>query len=515
VPTPGSRDRLGAKITMWSLTLVIASGGLWAALRGMPAVSARLGFPAWALAGASAGPDNTATAGSTNVVIFIIDTLRADRLNCYGYRRRITSPNIDALAEEGVLFERACAAAPWTLPSVASLLTSRFPCEHGVLSTRSRIAAGVPTLPRLLKQLGFTTIGLYANALVGPGLGFDGGYDFYRDSLTSAGRQVRVARQMHPGRPFFLYVHNIEPHNPEFFAPPHTPGFRDVSDAVRQQIAAHYRQYRNATWLDFNAGRTPGTTAVAAIQEQHVRGLVALMDDYNELYDACVRLADERVGSVIRALKERGEWDNTLFILLSDHGEEMHEHGGWSHDQSAYEELLRVPLVIRFPAARYGGRRVTDLVSLVDVMPTVLDALGRPELATEARGRSRMPLIRDAAARGDRSFYVPSMRHNVMSFYRQWKEQRGDVNVVVRRGTWKGIWNVELDTFELYDLDADAREQNDVASEHPDLAARMREYAAAWYEACADCAREQNLAEDAGELDEQTLRNLRTLGYIE
>ncbi len=500
---------------MWSLTLAFVIGGLWAALRGPPALSARLGFPAWAWAGGARGPDNTATAGNVNVVIFIIDTLRADRLNAYGYERHVTSPNIDALAEEGVLFEQAYAAAPWTLPSVASLLTSRFACEHGMLATRSRIAAGVPTLPILLKQLGFTTIGLYANAIVGPGLGFDAGYDFYRDSFVNEGRQVKVAREMYSGRPFFLYVHNIEPHNPEFFAPRHTPGFRDVSDAVRHQIAGHYRQYRTATWLDFHAGRTPGTTEVAAIQEQHVRGLAALKDDYNELYDSAVRRADERLGSVIRALKERGEWDNTLFILVSDHGEEMHERGGWSHDQSVYEELVHVPLIIRFPGGRFGGRRVPDLISLVDVMPTALDALGRPELATDARGSSLMPLIRGEAVRDDRSFYVPSIRHNVMSFYRSWKEQRGDINVVIRRGDWKGIWNVEPDTFELYELRCDAGEQRNVAPQHPELVAAMRENAAVWYETCAGNAGRTKLTEEAGEFDEQTLQNLRTLGYVE
>jgi len=500
---------------MLSLALGVAAGGLWVVLCGVPALSVRLGPPARAVAAGSRGPDNTAAAGNVNVVIFVIDTLRADRLNAYGYERRATSPNIDALAEEGVLFEQAYAAAPWTLPSVASLMTSRFACEHGVLSTRQRFATGVDTLPQILKRLGFTTIGLYANAIVGPGLGFDGGYDFYRESFTNEGRQVKVAREMYPGRPFFLYVHNLEPHNPEFFAPPHTPGFRDVPDAVRKQIAEHYKQYRTATWLDFNAGRTPGTTSVAPIQDEHVRGLAALKRDYNELYDACVRLADKRVGSVIRALKTRGEWDDTLFILVSDHGEEMHEHGGWSHDQSVYEELVRVPLIIRFPGGRYGGRRVKDLVSLVDVMPTVLDTLGNSGLASDVRGGSLIPLIRGEASRDDQLFYVPSIRHNVMSFYQPWKEQRGDINVVIRRGAWKGIWNVEHDTFELYDLRSDTGEQRDVAPVHPELAAAMREHAAAWYKTCADSANEGQLATEADELDEQTLRNLRVLGYVD
>ena len=515
MPPPTSTNGLRARLTLLSLAAAVVAGGFWLVLCTIPTLSSRLGLPAGALASIAQGPDNTATAGDVNVVIFVIDTLRADRLNTYGYDRKTTSPNIDALAKEGVLFERACAPAPWTLPSVASLITSRFPCEHAVLSTRQRFGPGVQTLPERLKQLGFTTIGLWANAIVGPGLGFDRGYDFYRESLTNEGRQVSVARRMYPGRPFFLYVHNIEPHNPEFFAPPHTAGFRDVSKSVRQQIGEHYRQYRTATWLDFEEGRTAGTTEVTAIQDEHVRGLVALLETYSELYDACVRLADRRVGSVIQTLKDRGEWDNTLFILVSDHGEEMHEHGGWSHDQSVYEELLHVPLIIRFPHGRHAGQRVKDLVSLVDVMPTVFDALGKPELATDARGSSLIPLIEGKVFRDNLCFYVPSVRHNVMSYYRPWKEQRGDINVVVRRGVWKGIWNVEHDTFELYDLCSDAGEHSNVAPQHGELVAAMREYAGTWYEDCADPARGEGLVTEAGELDEQTLRNLRALGYVD
>ncbi|MBU0616361.1 MAG: sulfatase, partial [Planctomycetes bacterium] len=430
MPDTGPRNTPRAKAAMFSLAVVVVVGGLWAGLRAVPAFSSRLGLPAWALAAGSHASDNTATAGNVNVVIFLIDTLQARRLNAYGYDENVTSPNIDGLADGGVLFERAYAPAPWTLPSVASLMTSRFPCEHGALSARSRLGSGVLTLPMHLKQLGFTTIGLWANAFVAPRLGFDRGYDFYRESFTTDGEEVHAARRMYPGRPFFLYIHNIEPHNPEFFAPPHTPGFRDVPDLVRKRIAEHYKRYRVATWLDFEQKRPPGTTEVAEIQDQHVQGLVSLLDTYNELYDACVRLADARVGSAIQALKDRGEWDNTLFIFLSDHGEEMYEHGGWSHDQSVYEELIHVPLIIRFPHGQHAGQRVNDLVSLVDVMPTVLDVLGKPELATDARGSSLIPLIKGETTRDEQSFYVPSMRHNAMSYYRTWKQERGDINVV-------------------------------------------------------------------------------------
>ena len=246
-----TRRRAGLVLGM--IAVVLVAGGGWELLRWAGVVS-------WSPAGACGAVDNTRRAGDVNVVIFVIDTLRADRLNAYGYERRMTSPNIDALAREGVLFEKAYAAAPWTLPSMASLMTSRFVCEHGVASTRQRIGEGVATLPKQLHSIGFTTIGLYANSMVSPEFGFGDGYDFYQVSFTNEGEQVRRAREMHAGRPFFLMVHNLEPHNPEFFAPPHTEGFRDVGEDVRGQIAEHYKQYRIATWQDYEAGRSLGAT---------------------------------------------------------------------------------------------------------------------------------------------------------------------------------------------------------------------------------------------------------------
>ena len=241
-------------------------------------------------------------------------------------------------------------------------------------------------------------------------------------------------------------------------------------------------------------------------------GLVALREDYSELYDASVRLADARLGSVIAALKERGEWDNTLFVLLADHGEELGEHGGWSHDQSVYEELLHVPLVVRFPGGRYGGQRVSEVVSLVDVMPTVLAALERPALAVGTRGRDLMPVVRgEAWASGE--FFVPAVRWNLMSTYARWQRERGDMNVVVRSGAWKGIWNADLDTFELYDLDTDPGELVNVAERQPERVAAMREHVTARYADCGAAADEQ--AGSAGKLGEEALRNLRALGYVE
>ena len=121
--------------------------------------------------------------------------------------------------------------------------------------------------------------------------------------------------------------------------------------------------------------------------------LHALLPEIDLLYDAAVLESDANLGSVIDELKETGRWDETLFILVSDHGEELGDHGGWLHDQSAYDELIRVPLVIRFPGDEFAGRRIEGPVSLLDIVPTIMDYLHRPELAANCRGQSLMPLL--------------------------------------------------------------------------------------------------------------------------
>jgi arylsulfatase A-like enzyme len=419
-----------------------------------------------------------------NVVVFLIDSLRADRLGLYGYDQRPTSPRIDALAREAVVFEQAYGPAPWTLPAVASLMTSTFPCEHRVLNDHRWLVDALVPLPERLKRLDYTTLGLFASVYSGPHYRIGRGYDELAPSLDNDGEKVRRLLEQHPGTPFFLYIHNTEPQLPYRFAPAHTDGFPDIPEKTRQEIHRHCRAYRRLSQVDFKAKRERGTTDNTEKQAEHLTALRALQDDYSALYDAAVRLADTRVGSVIDVLKERGLWDNTLFIVLSDHGEEFDEHGGWLHGQSAYEELLRVPLIIHFPQGQHAGQRVQSVVSLVDVLPTILDCLRAPDFAQAARGRSLMPLVRGELPDKTDDFVVPAIRINRKEYYRPWNESRGDINVVVRRGSWKAIWNREPNTLELYDLSKDPREQQDVSEANAALALAMRAFARAWFEAC-------------------------------
>ena len=460
---------------------------------------------------ASRGTDGEG-ADSCNVFIFLIDTLRADRLGTYGYGQRVTSPSMDWLAQQGVVFENASAPAPWTMPSVASLFTSTFPCEHNMLTTYDRLADSVETLAERLKRAGYATYSLYGNGFIAPEFNLCQGFDFNRKSMVNEGRQVDDALGPAPPQPFFFYLHNVEPHDPWFYVPDQMPGFRDVSREVRQQMSFHLKQYKAAGEYDYRKKLSLGSNDQTAAQEEHLAALRGMRADLDELYDASVYLADAHVGSVIKLLQTRGLWDNTLFILVSDHGEELGERGGWLHDQSVYEEMMRVPLIIRFPDNRFAGRRIEATVSLVDVLPTIFDYLRRSDLADGARGQSLLPLIRGEVPENLESLAIPGMRLNTTRYYKPWVLSRGDTNLIVRLGRWKGICNFDLDTFELYDLDADPLEQQNLQVKHPQIIETMRSHAQTWYNGCRISPQQ---TEQVGQMSEETLETLRTLGYVE
>lgn len=456
-------------------------------------------------------PAAHAAPGAPNVVIFLIDTLRADRIGAYGYDRP-ASPTIDALAKDGVLFEQAYSVAPWTLPSVCSLFTSTFPCEHATLTKHNALPPSFATLAEQLELAGYETYSIFTNSFLSPKFGTTQGFENVVAGMRIDGSAVAKFMGDSPPRPFFLYVHNLEPHNPYLHAAPHTDGFRDVGPRVREEMAAAYRAYKAALEGDFRAKRQIGSTDNAAEVERQLAALDSMREDYVELYGAAVRAADARVASVVELLKQRGWWDDTLFIVLADHGDQFGEHGGWLHDISVYESLLRVPLVVHFPKSAHAGTRVKAPVTLLDLLPTIVKLAGATP-PSEIGGQDLLPLIRDPSRLpSPDQIQVVGMRDNAIHYYKKWKELRGDVNVALRRGDWKAIWNAEPDTVELYDLAADPHELSDLCQQQPELAKAFREHARRWLE---DCRARSHGATGTQELDAETLRNLRALGYAQ
>lgn len=307
------------------------------------------------------------------MVLVVVDTLRADRLGAYGSSRGLT-PFLDSLAERSYVFRSAYAASSWTNPSVASLLTSRHPSQHGVVAIGSVLAPREVTVVEVLRENGYSTAGFVANILLGRGLGFHQGYDAYEvRSLrgNQLGRRALAWLDRLPAdrtAPFLLYLHYMEPHVP--YAPTEaalekTFGRNDRPDLERVSESMRF------------ARRSPPDPEMSVAIEK--------------VYDASVASVDEGLRRLFAGLEKRGLREGVLVVLTSDHGEELLEHGWMGHAHSLYDELIHVPLIVQLPG-QSERVDVDAVVSLVDLAPTLLDLAGAsPSPAFEGRSLFRSP----------------------------------------------------------------------------------------------------------------------------
>ncbi len=318
-----------------------------------------------------------------NVLLIVVDTLRADHVSAYGYHRE-TTPHVDAmLAGKGVLLEHAYAQAPWTLPSIVSLMTGRYSTE--LLSDRLaafKIPPGIPSIAEHMRELGYETAAFYANPALHLGNGFDRGFDtffappasfdWFNRHADDLNRRMLPWVAAHRDRPFFLYAHYLDPHDP----------------------------YANEEIVDHRSPFFPGYQGTLRGDQVHelYGGRVELADPAEDvaqltaLYDSEIHYVDRFVGELLAAVGEEA-LANTLVVFTSDHGEELFEHGGFKHGQSLYEEQIRVPLIFRWDGRLPAGRRLSGVVELLDVLPTVISAAGGT-LDPAWQGENLLPALR-------------------------------------------------------------------------------------------------------------------------
>ncbi|MEN8160677.1 MAG: sulfatase [Myxococcota bacterium] len=288
-----------------------------------------------------------------NVLILLEDTLRADHLSAYGHTRP-TSPEKDALAREGVLFERAFSQATKTRPSCPALMTSLYPSATGVWTHPEALHDRYLTLAEILRSQGFATASFIQNGQAGRVAGLHQGFDsliFEPDERANLYRDgVRRWITRHADRNFFLYVHLVDPHSP--YDPP--PGYRAWHEEAGASEPVKRRPHFEPSWVEH-----------ATVANRHAR------------YDGEIAYNDRHFGELVRWLGARGLLDDTLIVFLSDHGEHLGEHGGlWEHQPPGYRQVTHVPLLMRYPKALPQGIRVSGPVQLIDVMPTVLELAG-------------------------------------------------------------------------------------------------------------------------------------------
>jgi arylsulfatase A-like enzyme len=464
-----------------------------------------------------------------NVILVSIDTLRADRLNAYGYRARTTSPEIDRLATDGVLFENHISSSPWTVPSHLSLLTSLHPTSHGVTTSfqtlKSRIASGaeydrlpddVVTLAEALAATGRATAAFTGGVTLNPGIGFGQGFESYETSMFKLSSRKMAAMlswvERRGEQPFFLFWHTFEVHapylNPVFLGEA-VPG--DKANAIAHALA--------------KLGRARGEKSMREGRRILARHGAYTREACQALYDGGVRSVDQWVGLLVSRLRERGLYDRTLIVLTSDHGEQIGEHMGrgdeWTpgrgiyntHGHTLYEELVRVPLIVKLPNQRYAGRRVSAVTSAIDVMPTILEVAGAAEQAPQAQGAS---LRRLWDGRSGRAASPPAFSES-LSLAREKKSVRTD--------RYKYIISIDETTVrargrdyipdsptgpELYDLSSDPGERHNLLAGQ----GKLPPVAVALDRALRRAASRRGQAAKGG-LDAEALEDLRALGYIQ
>lgn len=431
----------------------------------------------------------------TNLVLISIDSLRPDHLGAYGYRR-LTSPHLDRLAREGIVFERAWSTTTWTLPAHLSMLSSLVPPVHNVRRTNERVSEKVELLPERLAQAGYRSAAVVSGLFLDRRYGFDQGWEVYDDRTAFAGGDLHEHENVSSGRvharalelldrlqsePFFLFLHYFDVHYDYRPPPPYDRLFDP--DYAGPVSGTHFAR-------DLLRRRE-----LAARDLEH---LVAL-------YDGEIRWVDAWLGRLFAELERRGLGERTLVVVTSDHGEEFLEHRRFGHAQNLYEPTLRVPLLVRLPGGRLGGRRSEVPVSLTDLAPTLAAAAGLPP-PSGWMGRDLLPLLEGRGSIAPADLYADLFgRRRALIADGAWK-------AILERRYVRGRDQRRARSLELFDLARDPGERDDRAAADATRAETLRRrLERAWHgfqraAAGLDAGRVEN--------DPEFEKELRALGYL-
>jgi len=372
-----------------------------------------------------------------NVLVYLIDTLRADKLSAYAPDTRVRTPGLDSFVAAAATFTRGHTQENWTKPSCATLLSGLMPWQHTAVTGEAVVPRSVTLLPELLKERGYYTGSFIANGYVSQAFGFRQGWDTYRNYIRENRRTdaEHVAADVlswldarPEAEPFLLYVHTIDPHVP----------YRPPNEFLRMYEETPYRGplsfRRDATLLE---GIKTGSTRTTAADRAHLEAL----------YDGEISYHDVHFAAILDGLTRRGLDEDTIVVVTADHGEEFWDHGSVGHGHSVYEELLHIPMFMRVPGI--GATRVDEPMGLSDVVPTVLEALGQ-EIPEDLPGRSVLPELRH------QDLSAPAF--TISGFMENWRTIVIGRTKLIQRTTRAA---------RIYDLETDPDEEHDLAAERP------------------------------------------------
>lgn len=506
-----------------------------------------------------------------NVLLYVVDALRADHLSCYGYERA-TTPTLDALAADGVRFENCFSPATWTRPVAATLSTGLYPPAHGTRTRHDTLGESIPTLAEQFRDAGYETVGVTSMGNVSTATGFDRGFDrffdLYKDDDIVEKRETSTATDEElmteegtialpraedvtdamadwfdgrdSDKSFFAFCWSIEPHMP--YDPP-----------------AGYDRFLDPRYEGPVDGSRESLKRVETESD---------LDRLRALYDAEIRYNDDWLDALMSALRESGVFENTLICVVGDHGDAFEEHGRLTHGHAPYDELVRVPWIMRLPEERNhrdgsphvddsvqnrgeteqrikrgndDGAVVSELTSLVDVYPTLIEAAGLevPDRPAAITGRSQASIFDGVSVAGHDAVYFETQSYDMQNaFYGvrtpDWKYiriERPEMDASTVLGLARYILKREIlidilrhprhywrryrydDRERLYDLKRDPGEQRNLATERADRANEFERALDTWLSACSEFLE----TEDSGQanIDDQTRQQLRELGYAE
>ncbi len=447
-----------------------------------------------------------ADASWPNVLLISVDMLRPDHLGCYGYTRE-TSPRIDRLASEGTLFENAISSAPWTLPAHASLFTGLTDSAHGCVDTNRSLAPELTTIAERLKAIGYATVGFFSGPYLHPVFGLAQGFDEYIDctsysrlsdkTASSTGtvegqaiwgashsdvtnprvyKAVQEWMRRSDRRPFFMFVHMWDVHYD--FTPP-KPYDRKFDPDYQGPFDGS--NFFFDQWIN------------ARMDKRDLEHLIAL-------YDGEIAWTDHYIGRILDDLDALGLRDSTVVVLVADHGTEFFEHGEKSHRKTLFDEVIKIPMIVRYPGRVPSGKRIAAQTSIIDVTPTILELIG---LSTpkDVMGHSLVPLFSGGSFPPNRVAVseLASLGRKMKSF---------------RRRDWKLIRDEVTGRSWIYDLHADPEELHPLQDPDSPMVKAIQRAARLAEQRLTEAAPSPQSPDNEAAISPEVLEKLRSLGYV-
>lgn len=391
-----------------------------------------------------------------NIILISIDTLRADHLGCYGYRRN-TSPNIDLFAKEATVFKNAYSSTAWTLPAHVSLFTGLNANKHNVYLSYQKISRNTMLLSNYLRQHQYYTAAFTGGGYVGYNYGFAKGFDFYKDYDTKADLALRSDEaellyksaekwlEKNQSKKFFLFLHTYQPHDP----------YVNPSDLKKLFLN------RDDRWNEIFISRI-----FANVNKYQTNFSEQEKNNIINLYDSEIRYTDEYlIKPLLKKIKELNLYDESLIILLSDHGEEFYDHNSWLHGHTLYNEAIKIPLIIKFPKKSIKNREINTTVNIIDVMPTILDYIDIPYKSTTIDGKSLLAIVK-GKIKGDRTFIGDLAFNDIKNIYpialtTKMNDYKLIAHIIVQSPHVQKIYYKNF-YVELFDIQKDPNEKNNL-----------------------------------------------------